>query len=252
MATPHIGCSGFSYRHWSGGVFYPAGLSQQKWLEHYCTRFNTVELNNTFYRLPPESNFARWRTRTPGSFRFAVKGSRLITHIRRLQECGDLVKGFMGRASILGEKLAVVLWQLPPDFQADRERLRQFARILKDTGFPRHAIEFRHSSWLAPEIEAILVDFGFARVAADSRTCPVENAGGGGDFAYFRRHGPGGRYDALYTDAALQKDARRIQEWLATGYDVFVYYNNDAKGYAPRNAAQLLHMTGQHAGRPSV
>jgi uncharacterized protein YecE (DUF72 family) len=242
MATPYIGCSGFSYRHWSAGVFYPAGLSQRKWLEHYSTRFNTVELNSTFYRLPPESNFASWRTRTPENFRFAVKGSRLITHIRRLEGCGELVEEFMGRVSVLGDKLGVVLWQLPPGFQADGDQLRQFARMLKNAGFPRHAFEFRHSSWLEPETEVILVDFGFARVAADSRSCPVEEAGGGGNFVYFRRHGPGGRYNALYPEVALQEDAGRIKAWLTAGRDVFVYFNNDARGYAPHNATQLLQM----------
>ncbi len=242
MARTFIGCSGFSYRHWSGGVFYPEGLSQRKWLEHYCTRFNTVELNNTFYRLPPESNFVSWRNRTPGGFRFAVKGSRLITHIRRLHDCEGPVREFMSRVSALGEKLGVVLWQLPPAFRANRELLRQFALLLKATGFPSHAFEFRHPSWLAPEMEAILVYFGFARVAADGRTCPVEEAGGGGDFVYFRRHGPGGRYNALYSEDTLEEDANRAQKWIEMGRNVYVYFNNDARGYAPHNATQLLQM----------
>jgi len=247
MATAYIGCSGFSYLHWSGGVFYPVGLSQQKWLEHYCVSFSAVELNNTFYRLPPESNFKNWRMRTPEGFRFAVKGSRLITHIRRLRECSELVHEFMGRVMILGEKLGVVLWQLPPGFHADEWKLTQFSRILKDTGFARHAFEFRHVSWLDPEIETILRDFGFARVAADSRACSVEEPGGGGNFVYLRRHGPGGRYSALYLDDALREDASRVQEWLARGRDVFVFFNNDAMGYAPHNASQLLGMIGRQA-----
>jgi len=241
MARPYIGCSGFSYRHWMRGVFYPEGLSQRKWLEHYCTRFNTVELNNTFYRLPPQSNFEGWRKRTPEGFRFSVKGSRFITHIKRLQDCEEPVREFMSRVSTLVEKLGVVLWQLPPGFKADREILRQFAHLLKATGFPRHALEFRHPSWLTSEMETVLVDFGLGRVAADSKTCMVEEVGGG-DFVYFRRHGPGGRYDVLYSEDALQEDARRAQKWLAMGRDVYVYFNNDARGYAPHNATQLLQM----------
>jgi len=139
-----IGTSGFVYRHWRKGVFYPAGLKQREELAYYAARFPTVELNNPFYRLPTPEMFVRWREGTPEGFRFAVKASRYITHIKRLQDVGDEVALFMERAELLGPKLGPVLFQLPPNQQIDLPRLEQFLGLLSPGR--QWVIEFRHSS----------------------------------------------------------------------------------------------------------
>ena len=151
-----IGTSGYNYPHWGGGVFYPKKLPQRRWLEFYSREFNTVELNVTFYRLPQESAFLSWRKRTPDGFKFAVKGSRFITHVKRLKDPGQPLKLFFSRVKLLKEKLGPVLWQLPPSFKSNPKRLAGFLKALKKYKSIRQAFEFRNETWFSDEIFKML------------------------------------------------------------------------------------------------
>jgi uncharacterized protein YecE (DUF72 family) len=238
----YIGCSGFMYEHWKG-VFYPDSLSKGKWFSHYMTRFNTVELNVTFYRLPREETFKKWKDNTPDDFAFSLKGSRFITHVRRLDDVGDAVTRFFQSASHLREKLHVILWQFPPQFALDTGRLEKFIRLLRPFG-KRNVFEFRNESWLQPDVEEMLRDNGFGYCMADwpefLKELPVVS-----DYVYIRRHGRKGRYNTLYTEQELRKDSRFISSLRKRGVmDVYVYFNNDYRGYAPRNAETLKEMLG--------
>jgi uncharacterized protein YecE (DUF72 family) len=236
MASLSIGTSGFSYKHWKGN-FYPEGLSQKKWFEHYCGRFSTVELNVTFYRLPQEKTFTKWHDETPPGFLFSIKGSRFITHVKRLKEPKEPLKLFMERASGLKEKLGVVLWQFPPKFHKDEKRLSGLLKILRKYK-ERHVFEFRDESWNDNSIISILADEGHCLCSSDWPPF-MDNPPATADFVYIRRHGRGGNYDTCYSRSELRRDARIIRKHLGEGRDVFVYFNNDAKGYAPKNAQEL-------------
>lgn len=236
MGGLYIGTSGFMYRHWRGN-FYPEGLAQAKWLGHYAERFTTVELNVTFYRLPEKNAFAKWRAETPEDFRFALKGSKFITHIKRLLSPKEPLKRFMEGATLLEEKLGVVLWQLPPNFRKDAGRLEDFIIALRPYGV-RHAFEFREESWMDGEVAALLENEGHAVCSADWPPFADEPPATAG-FHYIRRHGHGGSYDTCYTRNELMRDARRIRRFLKSGMDVFIYFNNDAWGFAPQNALEL-------------
>jgi uncharacterized protein YecE (DUF72 family) len=237
MAEAWIGCSGFNYPHWKG-VFYPDNLTQKKWLAHYCTVFSTVELNVTFYRLPRESTFDKWHQETPEDFRFSLKGSRYITHVKRLLDPEGPVELFFNGALRLKEKLSVVLWQFPPSFKIETKRLVRFLALLKD--YPvRNTFEFRNETWITKDLEAICREYDVSLCMADwpefINELPVTS-----DFVYVRRHGEGGRYDSCYSAADLKKDARRIKGHLKNGRDVYIYFNNDAAGCAPANAKELM------------
>ena len=239
MAKIRIGCSGFNYRHWQDR-FYPAGLAQRKWFEHYCTVFNTVELNVTFYRLPLPSTFDKWHDETPARFAFSLKGSRFITHVKRLKDPAQPLERFFEGATRLKKKLKTVLWQFPPSFRADPERFVHFLEHLKQ--YPvRHCFEFRHESWLSGEVIDLCRRHKAGLCMADwpefLDDLPVTS-----NLVYARRHGTGGRYNSCYTGEELRRDARRIKKWAGSGKDVFLYFNNDAYGYAPRIAQQLMRM----------
>jgi uncharacterized protein YecE (DUF72 family) len=242
MPEVRIGTSGFSYPHWRG-PFYPEGLAQRKWFDYYCERFDTVELNVTFYRLPREEAFAKWRSDSPEGFRFALKGSRFITHIKRLRDPREPLKKFMQGIRPLKEKCAVVLWQLPPNFKKDTERLRGFLKALKKYR-RRNVFEFRHDSWVDDEVTALLIEENACMCMADWPPF-VDELPATADFVYIRRHGKGGGYDTLYSRKELQKDAGRIKRYLKEKRDVFIYFNNDAMGYAARNAMDLKGMLGR-------
>ncbi|MEW5807112.1 MAG: DUF72 domain-containing protein [Acidobacteriota bacterium] len=191
-----IGTSGYNYDHWADGVIYPKGLPQNQWLEYYARFFKTVELNVTFYRLPQEKVFERWRKRTPSDFSFAIKGSRFITHVKRLKDAEEPLRNFFSRALLLEKKLSVVLWQLSPGFKKDAGRLRAFLKSLKECQRskqkrikpgksehpdepkritkPRHAFEFRHESWLCHEIYEMLDESGCTVCRADWPEFDVE------------------------------------------------------------------------------
>jgi uncharacterized protein YecE (DUF72 family) len=234
-----IGCSGFSYPHW-GGRFYPAHLPNKRWLSHYSRVFSSVELNVTFYRLLKPGTFNRWREETPDDFVFSVKGSRFITHVKRLADPDQPLKRFFETVLCLGEKLGVVLWQFPPGFARDTGRLAKFLGLLAD--YPvRNALEFRHDSWCDEEITGLCRSAGVALCMADWPEF-IDSLPLTGNFVYLRRHGHGGSYAGSYSPGELASDARRIREYLEQGRDVYIYFNNDACAHAPENAMELAGM----------
>lgn len=244
MGKLRIGTSGYSYPHWGGGVFYPKSFPQRRWLEFYGGEFNTVELNVTFYRLPKKQVFEGWYQRTPGEFLFAVKGSRYITHIKRLRDCEDAIETFSENVQGLAEKLEVILWQLPPRFVYLKEQLTAFLKLLPDSppmGRTRHAFEFRHESWFVPEVARVLEEYGFSLCISDSPHLPSTETVTS-DFIYLRFHGSQSLYGSKYTDEELTRWAGKIQAWLGEGRSVYAYFNNDASGYAIENARRLHEM----------
>ena len=239
-----IGTSGYVYRDWRGR-FYPRKLPARAWLPFYADRFDTLELNNSFYRLPEASTFRAWRQTVPDGFLFAVKASRYLTHLKRLKDPADPLRRFLTRARHLGPTLGPVLFQLPGMFHANGERLDTFLRVLARqryvTGL-RAVLEVRHASWMEPAILDRLRDAGVALCFHDWRemavTAPVT-----ADFVYVRRHGTAPRrYHGSYPDPMLRADARAIRGWLGAGRDVYVYFNNDFHGHAIRNAVTLRAM----------
>jgi uncharacterized protein YecE (DUF72 family) len=160
-----VGTSGYTYRHWWDGVFYPRTLPQKEWLEFYSQFFDTVELNVSFYRLPNRKTFEGWYQRTPGGFLFSVKGSRFSTHIKRLRDCKEPLGVFFHPALGLKEKLNVILWQFPPTFQVNLNRLREFCGFLRDVAAShavRQAFECRNESWFCPEVYRLLSEYHFS------------------------------------------------------------------------------------------
>lgn len=237
MPDAMIGCSGFSYSSWKG-TFYPKKLARKKWFQHYCSVFSTVELNVTFYRLPAPATFDKWYEETPHDFAFSLKGSRFITHVKRLLIKRESLDLFFKNALRLKGKLKVVLWQFPPTFKVNIERL---AHLLKMLGkYPvRNTLEFRHESWITSDVIDICKEHNVSLCMADWPVF-IHDLQVTSDFVYIRRHGEGGSYDTCYSRAALVKDAKRIRRYLKDGKDVFIYFNNDAFGYAPRNAGELI------------
>lgn len=245
-------------------MFYPRDLPPRRWLAYYAGHFPAVELNATFYRLPRRQTVAGWAAGTPPDFRFAVKGSRLITHYKRLGGVTDAVRTFFDAAAGLGAKLAVVLWQLPPRFRADPGRLEAFLVLAKRVaaaavGPVRHAVEVRDRSWLVEPVYEVLRAQQAALVLADGpfvmAADPMPSRRWPGDdrqvirvprvvpWTYVRRHGPRGSVRDGYSDAMLRRDARAVAAWAQEG-DVYVFYNNDVGGHAVRDAARLRRMLG--------
>jgi uncharacterized protein YecE (DUF72 family) len=229
-----IGCSGWQYRHWRGN-FYPAGLPAHAWLDYYAGHFDTVEINNTFYRLPEASTFAAWRRRAARGFVYAVKASRYLTHMKKLKDPAEPIRRFFTRARRLERTLGPVLYQLPPRWPANPGRLETFLKALPRTR--RHAIEFRDRSWYTDAIFALLDRHQVALCVHD-----MEGSASGrlsiGPFVYARFHGAQ-KYSGRYADATLDAWA----EWLAAcargGTPIYAYFNNDAGGHAPRDAVRL-------------
>ena len=232
MAALLIGTSGWQYQSWKGR-FYPPDLRQAGWLEHYAARFQVVEVNNAFYRLPEASTFAKWAERTPDDFIVGVKMSRYLTHIKRLADPTEPVARFFERARHLGRKLGPVLLQLPPNLAANHERLE--ATLAQVPPAVRVAVEFRHDSWYTDETRALLEAKGAALCLADSprRTTPVWRTA---DWGYLRFHEGRAAPPPCYSEEALEEWARRLaQEWSADE-DVYVFFNNDPLACAVRDA----------------
>ena len=231
----YIGTSGWHYDHWRHR-FYPEKLTKTKWLEFYATNFTTVELNNSFYKLPSEVAFATWRDSSPANFTFAVKVSRFITHIKRLRDTEEAVERFIGRAQILGEKLGPLLYQLPSNMHRDDERLEAFVSILPQ-GL-KHVFEFRHQSWLEEPIFRILHKYNIGLCVFDmpSLSCPLVATA---NFAYVRFHGSTGLYWSCYSDEELADWAKRLADLAVNLKALYIYFNNDAEAFAVRNAMTL-------------
>jgi uncharacterized protein YecE (DUF72 family) len=231
-----IGCSGWSYEHWRGRL-YPTSGSTSRWLPLYADVFDTVEVNATFYRLPRTQAVEGWARSTQDDFCFAVKGSRYLTHVRRLRSPVEGIDRFESRIEPLraAGKLGPVLWQLPPTFDRDDERL---ARFLARLSPGRHAFEFRHASWMDDAVYSLLRDRDAALVIADrgpGSTPPwIETAG----WAYVRFHHGRGR-NGNYSRRELETWADRLGE--AAG-DVYAYFNNDWEGFAVENARVLARL----------
>lgn len=236
MQAVHVGCSGWNYAHWRERV-YPRGLPARRWLEHYATRFETVEVNTTFYRLPKRDSVAAWVEETPPGFLFAVKASRYLTHMKRLTDMERGVARFYERIAPLAEspKLGPVLWQLPENFHRDDDRL---AGALERLPPGRHCFEFRHESWFDGKVYALLREHGVALVVGDHPERPFQTHELTADWTYVRFHyGSRGR-NGNYSKGELQTWIRRIAQWRRRA-EVFVYFNNDWEGYAVRNALRL-------------
>lgn len=227
-----IGTSGWQYRDWRGS-FYPADLSQARWLDHYAERFETVEVNNAFYRLPEAQTFANWRRRTPDGFMVVVKASRYLTHVKRLKDSAEAVTRLMDRARHLGDKLGPILLQLPPNLAADHESLDQTLACF-GSGV-RLTVEFRHASWFSAETERLLAARGAALCLADSprRQTPVWRTA---HWGYLRLHEGRAAPHPCYGAKALDSWAMRLAELWGPHDDVFVYFNNDAHACAVRDA----------------
>jgi len=242
----HIGTSGWAYAHWAKGRFYPKGMKQRDWLPYFAEHFSTVEINASFYRLPKEEMVTRWRTVTGSDFHFAVKMWRRITHLKRLVNCGEDTKTFLAIVNELGPKRGPLLVQLPPSMHVNVERLDAFLADLKSAmGRKRWkvTVEFRNTEWLCKPVYQILNRYGAALCLADMERCPITEPNDV-DFVYVRRHGPGGRYRGRYSARHIAKDAVWIRDWLFSGKEVFVYYNNDVEGHAIDNARQLIDAVG--------
>jgi uncharacterized protein YecE (DUF72 family) len=237
MAKAYIGTSGWNYKHWSKGEFYPEHLKQAEWLSFFAGRFHTVEINNSFYHLPSETAFQHWRTQVPPEFLFAVKASRFLTHIKRLRDPEDPLDLFFSHAKHLKNRLGPVLFQLPPRFKVNLERLEIFLSALKPYITKmriRCVMEFRDASWLAPPVFALMRRHGVAVCLADWREMPVRGPLTA-DFVYVRRH-YGDANRGNYSRTALNADVAQIGAWLSDGLDVYMYFNNDMEGHAIRNA----------------
>jgi uncharacterized protein YecE (DUF72 family) len=236
-----IGTSGFMYRHWRAGVFYPTGWPPARELEFFSRHFPTVELNNPFYRLPDRTAFANWRRRTPPDFVFAVKASRYISHIKKLKDCREPLQLFLRRARGLGPKLGPVLFQFPRAWRRHDDRLSDFLALLPRS--PRFAFEFRHPEWFEPEVFRMLERHRVALCLADAPNLPPAPSVVTTDFTYIRLHS-GHAKDGNYGDRELSAWARRIDALVSRGTRVFCYFNNDWHGYAIQNARRLSELLG--------
>ena len=235
-----IGTSGWLYKHWQG-IFYPEDISQKHWFAYYARSFDTVEINSTFYHLHNASVFEHWRQQAPDGFLYSIKASRIITHNQRLEGCQDTLETFLSRASLLGETLGPVLFQLPPSFSLDLSRFESFLALLPQ-GFS-YAMEFRNPTWLTEEVFALLERFGVALCIHDMSPLQVPLRITA-KFVYLRFHGDVD-HTGDYPLETLALWAERMKAWQRNGLAVFAYFNNDASGMAVRNALTVKQLLGQ-------
>lgn len=236
----YIGTSGWSYKHWRG-TFYPQQIKVKNHFSYYLQHFNTVEINNSFYRLPSEETFLNWKKIVPDDFIYVIKANRFITHIKKLHDPAVTLAPFMDHVKLLGVKLGPVLFQLPPFMKSNTALLEAFLEELPKNF--RCVFEFRNPDWYKPEIYDLLKKHNCA-------FCIYELAGHispsqiTADFVYLRLHGPGNKYQGSYSDETLQSWADECLKWSETK-DVFVYFDNDQNGYAAFNALKLRELTVQ-------
>ena len=242
-----VGTSGWQYRHWRG-TFYPEKLAQSRWLDYYTARFQTVEVNNTFYHLPEASTFEKWRQRTPGDFVMAAKMSRFLTHLKRLRDPEEPVERFLTRAEKLGSKLGPVLLQMPPQMEAEPERLAEtLEQIPRGV---RVAAEFRHSSWFQDRVFEILNEHGAALCLADSprrKTPEVRTA----DWGFVRFHEGRATPHPCYGERALATWVGRLAELFGPRADVYAYFNNDGRACAIRDAIVFARLAERAGLKPT-
>jgi uncharacterized protein YecE (DUF72 family) len=236
MSELRIGTSGWSYQSWRG-PFFPPDLAAKDHLAFYATRFNATELNAPFYRTPTLDAVKRWRNSTPDDFAFAWKASKFITHWKRLSaNCRNSIALMESRLRVLRHKAGPVLFQLPPQMRADRERLASFLKLLRK---PRpYVFEFRHASWYEPDILDLLREHDIALCLSDHHDAPAPWEVTA-RHVYIRGHGPGGRNRDRYPDVTLQAWTRDIRRWRRQRRDVYCFFDNDQKSAAPKDAERL-------------
>ncbi len=234
----HIGTSGWNYQHWKE-VFYPADLPAARWFEHYAREFDTVEINNTFYHQPDDETFDTWRRQAPAGFLYAVKANRYLTHMKKLKDPGESLTRFLDGARRLKSHLGPLLYQLPPHWKKDLERLRGFCDLLPST--QRHVLEFRERDWLAEDTYELLRDHEVSLCVHDM--LPRHPRRTTAPLVYVRLHGTGKEAGGKYSPSRLRPWADWLNE-VAARHDVFVYFNNDAHGYALDDARTLRELMG--------
>jgi uncharacterized protein YecE (DUF72 family) len=231
----HVGCSGWNYRHWRGR-FYPDKMPARSWFDHYASAFGTVELNTSFYHLPAADTFAKWRDQAPEGFRYAVKAPRFITHMKKLKDCAEPVEEFLSRARNFGATIGPILYQLPPKWAFNRERLEEFLALLP--GDLTHVFEFRQTSWITEEVLALLDSRGIAFCVHDMPGS-VTPRWASGPIAYVRFHGGEGKYWGRYSDEGLIGWSDWIVGQSRIGREVWCYFNNDIEAHAIDDALTL-------------
>src|SRR5690348_1730041 len=237
MSNVHIGTSGWHYKHWLDDVFYPSGTKPAQMFEFYAGYFDTVEINNSFYHLPLATTFDNWRDASPAKFIFAVKASRFITHMKKLKDPKASSEKFFLVADRLEQKLGPILFQLPPRWQLNLERLEEFLQSLPEQH--KYVFEFRDESWLVPQTYELLRRYKAAYCIHDfaDMKVPLEITT---NFTYVRFHGPtSAKYFGSYSSAQLREWAKRIAAWSRSLSTVYVYFNNDPGGEAVKNALEL-------------
>jgi uncharacterized protein YecE (DUF72 family) len=233
----YIGTSGWNYKTWRERFY--GNTPQKQWLRFCAERFTAIEVNGTFYRLQPQSAFAKWRDETPDGFSFAIKGHRYVTHNKKLLNAEEPVTRCRDAAAPLGQRLAAVLWQLPAAFKKNIERLEEFLQVLQHWRSTRHAIEFRHKTWFDDEVAECLTKHAVAVCMSDAPDWPMWDRVTT-DVVYIRLHGHTRKYASSYSKRSLENWASRIHTWLNEKRDVHAYFDNDAEGAAPKNALTLL------------
>jgi uncharacterized protein YecE (DUF72 family) len=239
MARVLVGTSGWHYDSWRG-PFFPKRLPLKSQLQFYASQFPTAELNGVFYRTPTPAAVQSWRDQTGKDFVFAWKASKFITHWKRLSENSvNSLELLENRLTLLDSKVGPILFQLPPTFKADPDRLRNFFEMLPNTR--RYSFEFRDPSWYAPRILKMLTERNISLCLSDHHDAPAPWKRTA-DFVYIRGHGPGGQYKGHYPKITLTEWASRIRAWKKQGRDVYVYFDNDQKSAAPTDALKLRQM----------
>jgi len=233
----YVGTSGWNYDHWIGRL-YPEGLRSAKWLDFYAGHFDTVEVNFSFYRLPERETFEKWRRETPEGFTFAVKASRYLTHVKRLKEPEEPLERMISHARGLEEKLGVILYQFPPNWKPNMERLRHFLPLLPND--IRHTMEFRDPRWLNDEVFDLLEKHSVAYCVMSAPGLPFITRLTA-PFTYIRMHSGGAETEGNYTENHLRWWAERLKS-LPEDLDAYVYFNNDYMGFAVKNARRLIEL----------
>ncbi len=234
MPEIFIGTSGWSYPHWEE-IFYPKKLASVEWLSYYSCFFSTVEINNSFYHLPRKETFKNWKRRVPKDFIFTVKASRFITHIKKLNDVGEAFNRLWENCQGLSEKLGPLLFQFPPNWKKNQERLRKFLEMLPDHYY---AFEFRNESWFSPDIFRLLRNEGAALCITSSPSFPSTREITA-PYTFIRMHGGKELYGSNYSEGELKEWSKFISDLNKKKIDVYVYFNNDAHGYAVQNAMKL-------------
>lgn len=238
-SKPYIGTSGWNYKSWRKDFY--GDTPQKEWLRFCAERFTSIEVNGTFYRLQEKSTMKRWRDQVPDGFRFAIKGHRFVTHNKKLLNVEESVVRCRENARPLGDQLSAVVWQLPSFLKKDLTRLEKFMKALGRWKSARHAVEFRHKSWFDDEVADCLKERAVAICLSDAPDWPMWEKVTT-DLVYIRLHGHTQKYASSYSKPTLERWAAHIRKWLSEECAVQVYFDNDAKGAAPRNALTLLEM----------